>query len=345
MRMHFFVYVFVVFSFLTILVSADNPPSLVGFQQVYGLVHNVTVSGYQLNITTPSFATLVLLDAEDRFGYDRALKVYGRAGEQISFILVPPTGNKTILGLVPYAVSSLTYLEFDFRQPGNFTVNETTTPPPSADNDDDDRRPSRNRNNTNTSVNATGICRYNWECSLWSDCTVGQQSRDCYHADRCDDLLAQRLIGSIDRVESPAESRACTATESEAPAVVCAAGQKRCQGTVLQECSSVGTEWRFVQSCTQGCDTVAGRCVAAPVEQQPAPVVQESSFSLWYYVGGGVVLIALVGGVILLWYWHKYKPVKEYIKNTRLEGYADEKIQMKLIGEGWDPKRVEKLMK
>jgi hypothetical protein len=87
-------------------------------------------------------------------------------------------------------------------------------------------------------------CTPDWECSPWSQCINGTQSRTCNDLDECDTEEGR-----------PAEEQTC-GIESVLPSG-CTVGQTTCVGSDVFECDDLG-EWNEVETCDKGCDN--GSC-------------------------------------------------------------------------------------
>jgi len=89
-------------------------------------------------------------------------------------------------------------------------------------------------------------CVSNWECTDWSSCVGGTQTRTCVDV-RC---------GRISASNKPEESQSCTVTIT--PSGTCVSGQRVCAGDDLYECQS--SQWVKLEGCSEGCDdTIPGK--------------------------------------------------------------------------------------
>ncbi len=209
--------------------------------------------------------------------------------------------------------------------------------------------------NPNATVNTTacrypaaGECRQNWECGGWGSCLSGVQSRTCFRVDICDEQLARREIAEIIEATRPEERRACE--EAVAGAGICTPDSKRCSGNTLEQCSFDGSSWQTLEFCTDGCNSVTLRCR----EEAPLPPVTESrqpaakpGIPVWVYYGAGSLLLLVIIIIIIssIAGQKKLAPAKEYIVEARGKGFSDTQIRQRLLQEGWEEKKVGKLLK
>ncbi len=198
--------------------------------------------------------------------------------------------------------------------------------------------------NATAAVPTATSCQYNWECGGWSLCRDGQQTRYCYRLDQCEQYEDTNV--TIIPLAKPEEQRACQTTEAATPAVaaqVCSTGMKRCFGQQLQLCSADGKEWVNFQSCPHGCDSLTQECKSASTQPQPA----RKAFPVWiYYLIGSLVLVGIiVVAAVSLMDRKKYAPAKEYVAEARERGMNNSQIEEKLIEQGWNAGKIEKLLK
>lgn len=343
--------IFLVLLFTLSLVLAANhdaaPPSLTNFQQVYGTVGGLASGSFQVRVQigTQTFNTPV--ESNGRYGYSPVFYVTGTNGQPVKFFVVnAATGAATEVVVSPQVV----YQNTDVRQvnlqfgtgsgsSGVGTSGETTGSGTSGNG-----RGSSSRGDSRTSGTPTtpaGACLQSWDCQLWSECQSGRQSRTCFRSDTCDQKLAARQVLSVTTISKPSESQACI---SEIVAErVCPPSSKRCLGNSLQECSSDGQRWTTLRSCAGGCNSISLTCnaVAAPVKKFPSiPLIP-------IIIAGAVLLVVGIGLTVFLVTKHqkKYEPVKSYILEAKGKGLSDAQIKSTLIGQGWDPEKVTRLVK
>jgi hypothetical protein len=98
------------------------------------------------------------------------------------------------------------------------------------------------------------VCTPDWECSSWSQCIDGTQTRECLDVNECDSEEGK-----------PAEEQSC-GIESVLPSD-CTEGQTTCVGDDLFECGA-GSKWREIETCEFGC--ASGACLEESAMQQQA---------------------------------------------------------------------------
>jgi hypothetical protein len=84
---------------------------------------------------------------------------------------------------------------------------------------------------------------------------------------------------------------------------------------------------------------------ALPGGQIQSPDAEVSDKKGLMFLIGIIVLMVIVAAVFF--YFHtkrKYGPMKDYIDQARSKGYADGSIKQTLVGNGWDPGKVEKYL-
>jgi len=84
------------------------------------------------------------------------------------------------------------------------------------------------------------------------------------------------------------------------PQLLCTPGSRRCSGSELQECGTMGTVWVAKEACFNGCDPSALACSPTPSGDAP-----------WYYV----VIVVMATTVIAVFYF----TVKRHRKPRTLE--------------------------
>lgn len=131
-------------------------------------------------------------------------------------------------------------------------------------------------------------CEEDWECTEWSVCVNGEQSR------YCEDL---NLCGTTSK--KPAQAQMCSGNGGEG--TVCTDGQMECDGDVLMECFA--GQWRESEACRFGC--MDGSCQSGGLTGLVTEGV-ENLFTgniiynpAFYYSVLVVIIVALAG----LIYW------------------------------------------
>jgi hypothetical protein len=201
-------------------------------------------------------------------------------------------------------------------------------------------------------------CTQEWDCTEFSSCRNGIQTRSCRRDDDCSQKIR---VGDVDRiitVERPAERQAClesdnpfreefdqdSVTNSPEPSrAVCSPNEKRCFGDILQRCSFDGNEWETLETCTDRCDSFSLACV----ENEPTKG-DSSGIPGWVLpVIGIIVLLGVITVLVVMIIQRrkKFGPATKYIKSSRDKGISDSTTRMRLISQGWDPDHIDKLMK
>ncbi|NIP40611.1 MAG: hypothetical protein GTN39_03755 [Candidatus Aenigmarchaeota archaeon] len=80
------------------------------------------------------------------------------------------------------------------------------------------------------------------------------------------------------------------------PGEVCIAGEKRCEGNDLQECSEDRTGWRTIETCEYGCDPTELTCKGAPPEVTPV-TIDIGKYWMWIVVVIVVIVVVILGVV------------------------------------------------
>ncbi len=96
-------------------------------------------------------------------------------------------------------------------------------------------------------------CAEDWICTDWNECSNSVQKRVCADVNRCGTTASK-----------PAERQDCVMP------VVCTAGEVKCEGDRLVECSGSGTTWLEKKMCELGCS--GNTCVekaASPASASP----------------------------------------------------------------------------
>jgi subtilisin family serine protease len=84
-----------------------------------------------------------------------------------------------------------------------------------------------------------------------------------------------------------------TTEDLAAPEVICAAGERRCSGSALQECSADGTSWDDLEVCGEGCNESSVACIV----QEPGvtgSVVSGDDTAGWMPDMGMIIFVAAV---------------------------------------------------
>lgn len=323
----------------------ENPPSLTDFQQFYGQINQLPAGSYTLlaKIGGASLSTLVANDG--RYGYNPVFKVTGQNAQEIIFVLRTQSGNETILGTHQYQNGQVTRKDFTYglqtqEVQTNATSNETETSTSTSS-----TSTSRSRGNqTRTSSGSLNRCTEEWSCSNWSDCQGGVQTRLCERIDNCDDRIFAGENITVTSVSVPSPQQSCGVVEEPQLAQVCQSNLRRCSGKLLQKCSSDGLRWDTMETCSGQCDSLTLSC--RDITPSTA-TTSGNGIPMWLYpVIGGIILLGIVIGATL--YFHnkrKYGPVKEYITQSRSSGISNEQIKARLVTRGWDPKKVDSLLK
>ncbi len=342
---------------LVLLAAAVEPPSLTNFQQFYGTVSSLPSGSFTLKAKIGTIEVTTPIAADGKYGQAEVFKVTATGNPTIYFYVVSSLGAETNVRNVTYQSSALSELNLAYPAPpvpsgggaepgaGNGTgagaVNDTGTDTGTGTTSRMRRNETTRRNVTTTTTPTT--CLQSWQCGSWSLCRDSRQTRVCYRVDNCEVLKTQGAV--VTQIPKPLETQACLEEEVAAPSlpqIVCTANAKRCEGMRLQQCSPDGTQWGLLQSCANGCDSLALECKTAPISppvQKPLPV--------WiYYLAGSVVLAALIIIVLVsLLGKKKYSPLKDYITQSRIKGYSDAQIRSRLIDEGWPAGKVDKFLK
>jgi len=79
---------------------------------------------------------------------------------------------------------------------------------------------------------------------------------------------------------------------SSPPQTTCTAGERRCSGNELQQCSNDGLSWNTVQTCEHGCDSAALTCRVPPTATTDNTMMIISIFI--------IIVIALLASVVYM---------------------------------------------
>lgn len=290
------------FCLLLSLASADDPPSLTGYQQFYGQISNLPNEGYTLKADIGDQTYTTSISADGKYGYAPVFKVYGENGQEITFSAISALGGETVLGIQPYQDDSVTELNMGFPNPD---------PDTDVDQDNDDDGGTRTRtNNEEESGISNGTCSYNWECTGWSACVNRKQTQTCHRIDVCD-----TFDGEVIPTLKPLEMKACGRDGRDSGVSIpsgktCSANSKRCLGYNLQQCSADGSTWNTLQSCSEGCDSITLSC---KVKREEADAHKKQTSSWPYFLIGSIILFIVVVIIIIAFFRRK--------KSTFVEGY------------------------
>src|SRR3989344_7282196 len=327
----------------------EDPPSLTDFQQFYGQINQLPAGSNTIltRVGGASFSTAVANDG--RYGYSPVFKITGQNGQEIIFVLRTQDGTETILGTHQYQNGQVTRKDFTYglrtqEVQENQIDTETTDTTTDTETTDTETSTSRSRRNqTGTSSSPTNICTQEWSCSGWSDCQGGAQTRLCERIDNCDDRLFAGENITISSVSVPTPQQSCGVVEEPQLAQICQSNLRRCSGKLLQKCSSDGLRWDTTETCSGQCDSLTLSCR----DLTPSTTTTTSKgIPVWLYpvVGGIVMLVIVVGGTLYFYNKKKYRPVKEYIAQSRGSGISNEQIKARLVTRGWDPRKVDSLL-
>lgn len=335
---------------LAVATSHDAPPSVTAFDQFYGKVQNLPGGSYTLKAVVGSSEFTAAITSDGRYGYNPTFKIVASGNPTITFYAVDQLGVQTELGTVQYqGLGEGRNLDFTFSEGQLQEVltplpsNETTAPEEAIE-EVPDLEEIVEINET-TGINATGVnqtarqaCVRQWECGSWGLCRNGQQTRVCYRVDDCDSATM-----NVTETPRPAEQQSCQEAAA-ATAQVCSPQSKRCFGTQLQQCSSDGTKWDILEACINGCDIIGQRCK----QEAPAPAAAARKASpVWLYYLLGIAALATVVLLLAVSLLRRkqYAPAKQYLQDCRKRGISDEQIQSKLLSQGWNREKVEKLLR
>jgi len=342
----FFFVLLICLSFV-LAVNHDTPPNLTNFQQLFGTVTGLPSGNFQVRVQIGMNTFVTAVESNGRYGYSPVLYVTGTNGEPVRFFVVDTaTGAATEVVVSP----QVTYQHQDVK-PVNLLLGtasgtaggQTDGGTAGGTSDSTGRSRSRDRasrsDSEGTVVQPSNTCLQSWDCQLWSDCQSGRQTRTCFRSDTCDQQLAAGSVLSITSIPKPSESQACISpTVSDR---VCPPSSKRCLANSLQECPPDGQRWTTIRSCAGGCNSISLTC------NDGAPVTRTPSIPwISIIVGGAAVLLVGFGLGIFLYLKNQkqYQPLKSYISEAKTKGLSNAQIKSTLIGQGWDAKKVGKLV-
>src|SRR3989344_2459908 len=311
----FFFVLLICLSFV-LAVNHDTPPNLTNFQQLFGTVTGLPSGNFQVRVQIGMNTFVTAVESNGRYGYSPVLYVTGTNGEPVNLLLGTASGTAG-------------------GQTDGGTAGGT------SDSTGRSRRRDRasRSDSEGTVVQPSNTCLQSWDCQFWSDCQSGRQTRTCFRSDTCDQQLAAGSVLSITSIPKPSESQACISpTVSDR---VCPPSSKRCLANSLQECPPDGQRWTTIRSCAGGCNSISLTC------NDGAPVIRTPSIP-WIpiIVGGAAVLLVGFGLGIFLYLKNQkqYQPLKSYISEAKTKGLSNAQIKSTLIGQGWDAKKVGKLV-
>ncbi|MBI2573674.1 hypothetical protein HYV86_07450 [Candidatus Woesearchaeota archaeon] len=194
-------------------------------------------------------------------------------------------------------------------------------------------------------------CTYSWDCAGgFGACLNGVRYQTCRRIDDCD--VRQRAGAQVITTPKPQEQQACQSAvtppvREDAQSQVCTPYKKRCFGDDLQRCSSDGNRWDTIETCFTSCDAVTLSCEEETLPKTLEPSPDASSSNSWLLPLVGIIVLLGGMGAFFAFYVNqkKFAPLKEYITDSRLQGYSDSQIRSRVIGEGWDAQQVDKLLK
>jgi len=328
-------------------VTERDIPSLTNYHQFYGRITGLPATGsftLRLQAGTGSVVTTAVA-SDGKYGYAEVVKVAGTAGDKVVFTVVTSaTGAPVRVGEEPYVGGKVQNKELNYGVSPPLPPPSPPSSPPETSPDSSPGRRSRDRDRDSTVAAPTGrpACLQSWDCSIWTVCAGGSQTRTCIRSDTCDAQLTRREVSGITPIGKPLEQQSCSGA---AGTVVCPTNSKRCVGNNLQQCSTDGATWITVESCPQGCNPVTFSCRTAPVKT----VVSEPPIP-WVPIGAGAGgLILIIAIVLIVLHLKKsgssLQPVREYIFEAKRKGFSDEVIKMKLVAQGWDAEKIEKVLR
>ena len=337
------------------LALADNPPSLTTFEQFYGTVSGLPSAMPLLKAKVGANTYTTSLAADGKFGYAQVFKVFGASGDVVNFSVANLAGLEVPAGTVAFVGGAVSRLELVYNYStgasASSAASTAATNDTSVTNDTSTTTSSGSTTRgdvSSSTLNETeelppGQCRQSWECRLWSECVNGQQIRQCYRIDQCDQLQTAGTVNFTISMPKPDEARACQMEAVVPPAGtlrICSPSNKRCLGAQLQQCADSGESWNTLQGCPWGCDSGTSSCNSAPAAAEQKPV------SIWMFVLIGVLVLSLVlGGLFSFLHYKKYAPAKNYVRQCQEQGFSDSQIKSKLVSQGWDEAKIDRMLR
>jgi len=115
------------------------------------------------------------------------------------------------------------------------------------------------------------------------------------------------------QTEVYAESLEVVPVQPTTPQAICTPSARRCEGSLLQQCSADGSAWAEYQTCPYGCDAANAACSQQPAGQPSRGTgISASTMAILGGLAIGIVLVVL--GVFVL---RKKKAPKAVAKETR----------------------------
>jgi hypothetical protein len=136
------------------------------------------------------------------------------------------------------------------------------------------------------------LCLPAWECSNWTDCTNGSQTRICEDDNNC----------NTDH-DKPAETQDCDVSEeetqpSEPGDFVCVEGSRMCVNDTISEC--IQNSWIRLGECETGCES--GSCLSFSPEEPDTidtgglvGFISANPAAFWGLI---ILLISIVGSAV-----------------------------------------------
>ncbi len=353
MKATFGIPILVLFLFSFFLIAAEEqPPSLTNFHRFYGQISNLPSGTFMLKAVVGTNAYQTAIAADSWYGVRPSFNVYGTDGQRIVFSAVSSLGATTALGNATFQSAAVTKLNFTFPSAapsGNVSVTGNASTNVSAAGAD-----ASGTGDTGTVESrraARRECRQDWQCTAWSACVNNRQTRTCTDRNDCDARKASGNVTNVVSVAKPLEMQSCLpqAAGAQVPpaqtiGTFCAAGEKRCVGKQLQQCSADGQRWATLETCATNCDPDTLQCSVSPEKEEEI----STGLPAWIYLAVGFFILAAAGTLLVLFLLKRkreYGPARQYITENRRRGVPDAQIKQRLVGQGWDPEKVEKLVR
>ncbi|MDP3640350.1 MAG: hypothetical protein Q8R53_04070 [Nanoarchaeota archaeon] len=337
-------------SFLAV-TAEEQPPSLTNFHRFYGQISNLPIGTFTLKAVVGTNMYQTAVAAEGWYGVRPSFKVYGTDGQHIAFSAVNSLGTATALGNATFQSAAVTKRNFTFPSaapPANVSVTGNVSANVSGAGTNGSA--TRDEGTAEGRRTSRRECRQDWQCTAWSACLNNRQTRTCVDRNNCEARKVAGNVTTIVAVSKPLEVQACLPQAAGAPApadtigTFCAAGEKRCVGKQLQQCSGDGQRWATLETCAVGCDSDILECSMPPKKEAEVAVGLPS----WIYLAVGIFILAAGGTLLLLFLLKRkreYGPARQYVAENRRRGVPDMQIKQRLVGQGWDPEKVDTLLK
>jgi len=150
-------------------------------------------------------------------------------------------------------------------------------------------------------------CTEDWTCADWTVCANNLQTRTCTDSNECgtetekpavsqsctvptgDDTTTPQIVCGNGVCEPGENSNTCLV---DCPLVpdTCTLGEKRCSGSVVQECTD-GTGWAVIETCRYGCEN-------AVCKGQPNIQITDLTSIMLIVIVGVAVVVAVVGSFV-----------------------------------------------